>query len=97
VILWIIAVVSLISDPFVLLQYRSQAEGQSPGVIQQLLSWTTTFRAIQASILIFVDLGAAAVLIELVDGLRWLATPTEARATFGDTYLISRWRRSRVF
>jgi hypothetical protein len=48
------------------------------------------------TVLLFAQLGAAAVLIELVDGLRWLATPEQDRVVLSDSYLVSRWRRSRV-
>jgi hypothetical protein len=61
-----------------------------------IVYWTRIWDFLIRAVLVFAQLGAAAVLIELVDRLRWLATPEQDRAALSDSYLVSRWRRSRV-
>lgn len=64
-------------------QFRSQPDS---------LFWAGVLR----SIFLLTEFAAAGVVVELLDRLCWLATPEQERAALARTYLLSRWRRSRV-
>jgi hypothetical protein len=94
-ILWIIAAVLIISQFSEMYMFGAQGQ-DAAGVLREALSLINIWKAVTGGLYAFATLGAAAVLIDLVDHLRWLATPQPERAALAHGYLISRWRRSRV-
>jgi hypothetical protein len=89
--IWVAAVAVTVSNVILTFEpFWSQA--QSTGMVPLREAWFTGVRALYS----LAQLGAAAVLVELVDSLRWLATPEPDRPALAQSYLIVRWSRSRV-
>jgi hypothetical protein len=89
--IWVAAIAVTISN--IILTFEPiWSQEQVIGMVPLREAWLTAVRALYS----LAQLGAAAVLVELVDGLRWLATPEQDRAALGQSYLITRWSRSRV-
>lgn len=84
--IWIVAVAAAITDASLLIAPAI------PMHVSLIVIWDSVLR----SVWLLTEIAAAGVIIDLLDRLCWLATPEADRARLAGTYLLARWRRSRV-
>jgi hypothetical protein len=91
ILLWVVAFMLFATEGPVLALYRTQTQ-----VGQPLAAIALAWLALRSSVVIFLWVASAGFIIDLIDHLRWLATPADERAALRDSYLFVRWRKSRV-
>jgi hypothetical protein len=95
-IVWIAAILLTATEiPLVVLSWkiaRSQLQVGDPFYSAANLA----FEASRSVLIWIVPIAALGFIVDLLDHLRWLATPADERGALRDRYLFQKWRRSRV-
>ena len=90
--LWLAAVAYLIADPIMIALVEPQFLSPGTGRLEVLrFAWL-----IRSELLDACFVASMGFVVELLDQLRWLATPVDERAATRGRYLLERFRRSRV-